>query len=99
MIKTKLNLNRLILFFALLVISCSKDDGVENPKAGTVLNKECSGTTQIVKYADGKGGFTISNIENSLECGFIEPVGFNGPTYSDNYSLKLVSSNSIKVIL
>ena len=86
MIKTKLNLNGLIFFFALLVISCSKDDGVENPKAGTVLSKECSGTTQIVKYADGMGGYTTNNIENSVECGYIQPVGFNGPTYSDNYS-------------
>lgn len=76
------------LFIVLVVVvtSCSKDDDIQQPKAGTVLNKECSGTTQIIQYADGKGGFTTSNIENSVECGYVPPVSFNGPTYSDNYT-------------
>lgn len=75
-------------FVVLFFIGCSKDDGVDQPKAGTVLSKDCSGTTQSIKYADGKGGYTISNVINSVECGYVPPVGqtFNGPTYLDNYS-------------
>ncbi|MFD0836723.1 arabinan endo-1,5-alpha-L-arabinosidase [Mariniflexile aquimaris] len=75
-----------ILLLACFVASCSKDDGIDQPKAGTVISKDCSGTTQIIKYADGKGGYTINNIENSVECGYVQPVSFNGPTYPDNYS-------------
>lgn len=91
MIKRKLkrNLNNIltIVLLVFVFVSCSKDDdSIEQPKAGTIISKECSGTTQIIKYADGKGGFTISNIENSVDCGYEAPVAFNGPTYSDNYT-------------
>lgn len=80
-----------ILIFSLLFISinsCSKDDGVENPIEGAVLSKDCLGTTQVIKYADGNGGYTTGNIENSIECGYVPPVveTFPGPTYSDDYS-------------
>lgn len=83
-----LSLKCVSLFFALAVMvsSCSKEDEVEQPKFGTVLNKECSGTTQIIQYADGKGGFTTTNVENSIECGYEPPIAFNGPTYPDNYT-------------
>ncbi|MFG6685188.1 arabinan endo-1,5-alpha-L-arabinosidase [Mariniflexile sp. HNIBRBA6329] len=74
------------LLLVYIVASCSKDDGMDQPKAGTVLSKDCSGTTQIITYADGKGGSTTSNIENSVECGYEQPVAFNGPTYPDNYT-------------
>ncbi|WNH09279.1 hypothetical protein [Thalassobellus suaedae] len=71
------NLKLLSLFIAIaiMVFSCSKDDEVEHPKYGTVLNEDCSGTTQIIQYADGKGGYTTSSVENSDGCGYVPPVG------------------------
>jgi len=83
----KSNLKLLSVLFVLVASSCSKDDGVDQPKAGTVISKVCSGTTQIIKYADGNGGYTTTNIENSVECGYVPPVEtFVGPTYPDDYS-------------
>ena len=90
MIKRKLifssKLVTLFIVLAVAVTSCSKDEDIQHPQAGTILNKECSGTTQIIQYADGNGGYTTSTIENSVECGYVPPVGFNGPTYPDNYT-------------
>ena len=40
------------------------------PSNGTILSTSCNGTTQIVITADGSGGNTVSNIENSAECGY-----------------------------
>jgi len=76
-----------LFFMVLFFNSCSKDDGVEQPKAGTLISKDCSGTTQVIKYADGKGSYTISNVQNSVECGYVAPTEetFKGPIYLDNY--------------
>lgn len=75
------------LLAVLILASCSKSDEMEHPKQGTVLDTECSGTTQIITYADGNGGVTISRIENSIDCGYEAPgETFNGPTYPDNYT-------------
>lgn len=77
-----------MLYGVIFVVSCSKDDTINQPEAGTILSDDCSGTTQIIKYADGKGGYTLKNIENSVACGYVSPTPpfFAGPTYSDNYT-------------
>ncbi|MFD0990429.1 arabinan endo-1,5-alpha-L-arabinosidase [Mariniflexile jejuense] len=82
----KIILKASICLLMLFAASCSKDDAVDHPKSGTILSKECVGTTQTIHYADGKGGFTVGNIENSTECGYVAPVLFAGPTYVDNYT-------------
>ena len=43
------------------------------PAAGTVLNTQCDGTTQQVTVADGSGGQTTQNTENSESCGYVVP--------------------------
>ena len=43
-----------------------------------MLSKDFYGTKQIIKYADGKVGYTKSNIENSVEFGYVQPTTFNG---------------------
>ncbi|MCH4552272.1 arabinan endo-1,5-alpha-L-arabinosidase [Aestuariibaculum lutulentum] len=79
---------RILFLVALTIMSCSKDDSENFEKAGTVISKECNGTTQIITYADGNGGTYTGSVENAVECGYEPPVveTFNGPTYSDNYS-------------
>lgn len=80
---------RILFLVALAICGCSKDDDVVDfPKSGTVISKDCSGTTQIITYADGKGGTYTNSVENSVECGYEPPVveTFDGPTYADNYS-------------
>ena len=41
-----------------------------HPAKGTVLSQSCSGTTNVVKIADGNGGSTTENRQYSSKCGF-----------------------------
>ena len=51
------------------------EDEVENirnnPVRGTVLRKDCDGTTQVERIANGRGGFNLRKTENSTECGYV----------------------------
>ena len=46
---------------------------VSNPTQGTVLEESCNGTTLIQTIADGNGGSTEQETENSEQCGYVAP--------------------------
>lgn len=55
-----------------------------NPTAGTVLEEACNGTTLVQTIADGNGGSTEEQQENSEQCGYEPPPAFGTPI-SDPY--------------
>lgn len=50
-----------------------------NPAAGTVLETSCEGTTFVETIADGNGGSTTEETENSTDCGYEPPPVFGTP--------------------
>lgn len=53
--------------------------------AGTLLGKQCSGTTMTMFYSDGQGGSTSESVPESAECGYEPPytgVDLGPSTYS-----------------
>ena len=55
-----------------------------NPTAGTVLEEACNGTTLVQTIADGNGGSTEEQQENSEKCGYEPPPAFGTPV-GDHY--------------
>ena len=52
--------------------------------AGTVISSSCSGTTLLVKKADGQGGTYTDPQMNSTQCGYVAPDDdpcYNGSWY------------------
>lgn len=71
------------IFFALT--ACGGGSGTQEqeevvvtppPAAGTVLETACEGTTLIETIADGNGGSTTEETENSEDCGYEPPPAF-----------------------
>ena len=59
----------------------------DNPTQGTVLEQRCSDTTLIEVIADGLGGSTETQTQNSTECGYEDPPQYGTPvggTYCAN---------------
>jgi len=50
-----------------------------NPSQGTVLEQRCSDTTLIEVIADGLGGSTETQTENSEACGYEDPPQYGTP--------------------
>jgi hypothetical protein len=41
------------------------------PPYGTELARQCQGTTLVIRYADGHGGYFDDSTPDSPECGYV----------------------------
>ena len=68
---------------------------VSNPSQGTVLEESCDGTTLIETIADGNGGSTEQETENSEQCGYVAPpdAGTVLDEYCEGYTYITVTAD------
>ena len=93
------------LFVSCLVLSACGGGGdseqpatppvVSNPSQGTVLEESCDGTTLIQTIADGNGGSTEQETENSEKCGYVAPpdAGTVLDEYCEGYTYITVTAD------
>lgn len=58
------------------------------PTSGTIIEETCNGTTLVQTIANGNGGSTQKQIENSEKCGYVPPpTVVSDENYCEGYTL------------